>query len=308
MFSLYPMLMEPALKDIIWGGYNLSVKFGKGSEGQKIAESWELSAHPSGSSTVADGIYKGYTINDLTRALSGDIIAPGWGDKPFPILIKLIDARDNLSVQVHPDDSYAQAQGQPFGKTEMWHVLSAEEGARLVYGFKHNITRELLSSSLSDGTIEQHLNYVSVKAGDTFFIPAGMIHAIGGGITLAEVQQSSDTTYRVYDYNRPGADGKPRELHVRQALDVCTLTTTENVSSSLPLSCEYFSAQMIEAVDPVVLNADVSFHSLLCTEGAGVISFGGTDYPIKMGQSYFIPCGLGEYTVSGGVKILLSSI
>ena len=208
----YPLLLKPVVKDYLWGGTRLKTEFGFETDKEISAEGWMLSCHKDGTNTVKNGAYAGKPLDEVLRL---------WGyEEKFPILIKLIDAKDRLSVQVHPDNKYALENEGEYGKTEMWYVVDCEEGAQLIYGFNKKISRSEFEERIKNNTLDEVMNYVPVKKGDVFFIKAGTLHAIGKGILIAEIQQNSNTTYRVSDYGRLGADGKPRELHVKNAVDV----------------------------------------------------------------------------------------
>ena len=216
----YPLLLKPTIKDYLWGGTKLKTDFGFKTEKDIAAEAWVLSLHKDGMNIVLNGEYSGKPLNEVLET---------WGKSAlgknaerfsyFPILIKLIDAKQKLSVQVHPDDKYALSVEGEYGKTEMWYVVDCDEGAELIYGFKEDISKEEFESRIKDNTLTEVCNFVPVNKGDVFFIEAGTLHAIGEGILIAEVQQNSNTTYRVSDYGRLGADGKPRPLHIEKAVD-----------------------------------------------------------------------------------------
>jgi mannose-6-phosphate isomerase len=225
MTELYPLFGKPVLKDYIWGGRNLT-DLGRGlPAGKKVAESWEIAAHPDGMSTVENGIYTGQTLQALTEQFGEGLVGTRgeWALSRgrFPLLVKLLDANQSLSVQVHPDDNYAQMYaGGDLGKAEMWVVLRAEPNAAIIYGLSKNATPEQLQQAIQTGKLEKYLNRLPIKVGDHVCIPAGTVHALLGGAVVAEIQQNSNTTYRVYDWNRMGGDGKPRELQIDDALRV----------------------------------------------------------------------------------------
>ncbi|MCD4752627.1 MAG: class I mannose-6-phosphate isomerase [Anaerolineaceae bacterium] len=228
---LYPLLFEPVLKEAIWGGRNLE-NYGRILPPGKTAESWEIAAHKNGSSIVLNGLHQGKSLADLTTELGIDLIGSNaqWAlDRgKFPLLIKLLDANQRLSVQVHPKDDYAlKNEGNELGKTEMWVVLHAEPDAKLVYGVREGTTREKFKKGIQQGNLEPYLNIIPVKSGDHVCVPSGSLHAIMEGTIIAEIQQNSDTTYRVYDWNRLGNDGQPRELHIDKALDVINFEQIE---------------------------------------------------------------------------------
>lgn len=235
--ALYPLLFEPVLKDYIWGGRNLETRLGRQlPAGKEIAESWEIAAHENGDVVVRNGPLAGATLSELNEKMGAALIGTRaeWARRrgKFPLLIKLLDANRELSVQVHPGDEYAQRnEGGELGKTEMWVVLHAAEDAAVILGVKEGTDPEKFRQAIEEGTLERYLHRVPVQAGDFVCVPSGSLHAILGGLLIAEIQQNSDVTYRVYDWNRVGDDGKPRPLHVERALDVINF---EQVEPSLP--------------------------------------------------------------------------
>lgn len=316
------VLLRPSGKDYIWGGTRLKREFGKsGLPQDPLAETWECSTHPDGPSWVASGPESGLTLGEWLAAHPDYLGSSPSVSGGIPVLVKLIDARENLSVQVHPDDAYAarEENGQA-GKTEMWYVVDAEPGAKLVFGLNRETSREELRASIGRGTLEQYLNYVPVRRDDIFFIPSGTIHAIGRGVLIAEIQQNSNLTYRLYDYGRLGKDGRPRQLHVEKALAVADLSGSQDVRQQLRLlryrpgfareslsRCRYF------AVDRCLLNADgiavpplpESFRVLLCLDGAGQVQEAGERLSFKKGDTLFIPATTPELTLSGRAEFLL---
>lgn len=253
-----PFLLEPAYKDYLWGGTRLKTEYGKVTDLEIVAESWECSVHPDGPSRIASGPWKGRTLAEFLEAHPEAMGTHGRKYKTLPILVKLIDAKEDLSVQVHPDDAYALEHEGQLGKTELWYVLKADPGATLVYGFAHDVTPELVRKAVQDGTILDHLQRVPVHEGDVFFIEPGTVHAIGGGVLLAEIQENSNVTYRVYDYDRLGKDGKPRELHLEKALEVMNFKAakeprspqrviryTPGVARELIGRCRYFQVERV---------------------------------------------------------------
>ncbi|SDB37771.1 mannose-6-phosphate isomerase, type 1 [Ruminococcaceae bacterium FB2012] len=312
--------LEPAFKDYIWGGTRLRDDFGKKCDLDKVAESWELSCHKDGPSVVAEGEDKGLTLREYIDKYGRAVLGTNCERfEFFPILIKLIDAKDNLSVQVHPDNEYAQRVEGEYGKTEMWYVVDCDEGAELLYGFKHEISKEEFARRIADNTLLEVTNNVPVHKGDVFFIEAGTLHAIGKGILIAEIQQNSNTTYRIYDYGRVGKDGKPRELHVEKAKDVTRLAPAkkypetpvekhEGYTSKLLAKCEYFTTYALDIDGTAKLEADgTSFNDLLFLEGEGTVS-GDSETQFKKGDSIFITAGTGKYTVSGKCRAVLTRI
>lgn len=301
--------LAPACKDYLWGGIRLKEEYHKRFDGPRLAETWELSCHPDGLSLVAEGPMAGQT---LARCLAEH---PEWlGENgrrsgQFPVLIKLIDAAKDLSIQVHPDDAYARLHEGQNGKTEMWHVLEAEPGAFLYCGFDHEIAREEFVRRIGDNTLPEVLRRIPVKKGDTVFIPAGTIHAICRGIVVAEVQQSSNVTYRVCDYGRLGPDGKPRALHIAQALDVTRRTAgvpTPDFGGHLA-RCDYFTVDLLAAPQAAPCGAE-SFLSLLILDGEGEVRCGGETVRAKKGDSLFLPAGSGEVRLTGTLRALATRI
>ena len=252
--NIYPLTFTPVFKDYIWGGRNLETKLGRQIPPGIVAESWEISGHPSSPTQVAQGALAGQTLPQVLDLLGEDLA--GYRARAmlergkFPLLIKLLDANKPLSVQVHPEDDYAAAhENGELGKTEMWYILHTEPDARLIYGLKKGTTPELFQDKLNEGKLEDCLHYLPVKPGDAVFIPAGSIHALLEGTVLAEIQQNSDTTYRVYDWNRVGADGKPRPLHINKAMEVINFDQTEPEAYTPQLIEEtgHFIRQVISA-------------------------------------------------------------
>ena len=320
--------LRPALKETIWGGNKLKTGYGMESDLSNIAEAWMLSCHEDGESTVINGKFKGETLSrviehELGLSCLGTNCNEFSSIEDFPILIKLIDADDKLSVQVHPDDEYAAAHEKDVrGKTEAWFIMDCDEDAELIYGFADDISKEEFRDAIENGTLLDKVNRVKVKPGDVAFISSGTLHAIGKGILLAEVQQSCNTTYRVFDYNRTGLDGKPRELHIEKAVDVTKCCVPENgldpagipvkhdgYTSILLAECNYFTMTLIETDELYAGEADEkSFASLIVLDGEGTIKCGDEEYQIKKGDSIFIPADSGTYYISGKTKILLSQV
>lgn len=314
ILSLYP-----TLKETIWGGRTLIEDYGFETDGDNAAEAWLLSCHKDGPSFVQNGKYEGKTLAEVIEIEGRDCLGINNKDiRDFPVLIKIIDARDKLSVQVHPDDAYAFEYENENGKTEAWYVLKCDEGASLIYGMKNKMSREEFAASIENGTLLEHVNTVNVKPGDVVFIPSGMLHAIGEGILLAEVQQSSNSTYRVFDYMRRDKNGNLRELHIKKAVDVVDLSVTEvdfsadgeteisgDVKKTYLTGCRYFGMTSLEIDGKLEDSADEkSFVSLLVLDGEGKICSCDGEITLKKGSSIFIPAGFGKYTVSGKLSIL----
>lgn len=311
--------LKAPCKDYIWGGNRLREEYGKQLDSDRIAESWELSCHKDGESVISGGEFDGKTLTEYIAQKGKSVLGKNCERfEYFPILIKLIDAKDNLSVQVHPSNEYALRVEGEYGKTEMWYIVDCTEGAELLYGFKKEISKEEFAAKIADNTFLEVVNSVPVHKGDVFFIESGTLHGIGKGILIAEIQQNSNTTYRIYDYGRVGKDGKPRELHVEKAKDVTALTPpkypttaqgqpvkTENCTKTLLRSCEYFNVNKLEIDGKITLNAgEGSFNSLLVLDG----EFSVEGISAKKGDSLFVDAGTGEYAISGKGTVLLTDI
>ena len=302
--------LDPALKDYLWGGTQLRSRFGKHCDYSTVAESWELSAHPAGQSTVATGKFTGLLLSEYLDAI--DSSALGWKGvafNRFPILIKLIDAQEQLSVQVHPGDEYALRNEDDYGKTELWHIIDCVPDACIYYGFNRDMTREEVEIRAQNGTLLEVINKVPVKPGQDFFIPAGTVHAIGAGILLCEVQQSSNVTYRLYDYNRRDKYGNLRELHLSKALDVLDYKarSMEEVSAQ---QCDshaykYFSIEhhSIEEISTLLCDKS-SFSAIVILKGNGEISVEDTTLSYRAADTFFVPAGDRKISISGACEVL----
>ena len=316
----YPLKLSYIAKTALWGGNNLSERFNKNSDFDKISETWELSVRDDAQSVILSGEASGKTLREYFDEVGYDAVAPDFkvGDR-FPLLIKFIDANDRLSLQVHPDDSYASQVENDSGKTEMWYIVSAKEDSSIIYGLGEGVSEADFADRIRDGKTADAVATIPVKAGESYFIPSGMVHAIGEGIIIAEIQQNSDLTYRVYDYDRVGADGKKRELHVEKAIavtkgftqkqidDICY---SNQVKSELVLAdCEYFRVEKlcVDGKEQRFVDGE-SFESILVLEGEGAIIFNGEEYAITQGDSWYLPAGMGEYELVGGFKALSSKI
>lgn len=313
--------LTPVFKEIVWGGNRLKTDYGFKSDLNNIAEAWMLCARNDGDNIIANGENAGRSFTDFIKENKALLGTKGQSYEDFPLLIKFIDAKADLSVQVHPDDEYAKIHENSYGKTEAWYILDCDEGAELIYGFNKELTPDEFRKSIEDNTFLDYVNKVKVKKGDVFFISAGTLHAIGSGILLAEVQQNCNTTYRVYDYNRL-VDGKPRELHVEKALDVTnTVPPVRNGDpDSAPVtigtatqqglcSCEFFKMDSVEIKDTYKLNVNNdSFVSVLVLSGEGALKTETEALSCKAGDSIFIPANTGEIILEGDFKVLLSSL
>lgn len=307
------LTLVPVTKKIIWGGEKLSKDFGIGAPGESVAEAWQLACRPDGDNVISGGEYDGKLFSEYIREHPESVGTACKLDR-FPLLIKLIDAKADLSIQVHPDDAYAAEHTDDYGKTEMWYIVDAEPGAKLVYGMKEKYSRDQIKSAIAEGTLEALMNYVPVHKGEVYFIPSGLVHAIGAGILIAEIQQNSNITYRVYDYNRRQPDGSLRQLHVEQALDVIERTDPGSVKScgngDVIASCRYFTVRALNVRGSAKLAVgDESFAHLMCLEGEGSVCGGGAAVKIKKGGSVFVAAGTGDVTINAeNAKIIVSSI
>ena len=306
--------LKAPTKDYLWGGNRLVEEYGKDSAGSVTAESWELSAYPGSESVIENGKYAGRTITEYIEACGKKVLGKNCERfDNFPVLIKFIDARNDLSIQVHPSDEYALEHENQFGKTEMWYILDAEEGAFLYYGFNRKITKEEFKKRIEDNTLTEVLNAVPVQKGDVIFIESGTLHAIGAGILLAEIQQNSNVTYRVYDYGRRDKNGNLRDLHVDKALDVTTLEPAKKIPNPLPHIgiCKYFTVDKISLTGDIAdkLGGEVgddTFLHILFLEGNGTVKNKDEVLAFKKGDSFFIPAGSGEYEISGVCEAVLT--
>lgn len=318
---MYPIKLKPIFKDYIWGGTRLRDDFGKDCGFERIAESWELSCHKNGFSVIASGEHSGKTLAEYISFYGKDAVGINCAHfTDFPVLIKLIDAKDNLSVQVHPDNDYALCNECGYGKTEMWYIIDCDEGSEILYGLKTEVTEEEFKSRIQNNSLLDIVKSIPVKKGDAFFIEAGTLHAIGKGIILVEIQQSSDTTYRIYDYERTGTDGKPRELHIEKAVAVTKLSPVrpypfsdmfkENDEGKRLLSkCDYFTVYFVNVNETAVFNTGkTSFECLLILEGGAELIYGEISLTLVKGESVFIPAACGEYSIRGNFKALQTRI
>ena len=302
------------IKDYLWGGRKLITDFNKTTDKEKAAESWELSTHPDGESIVCGGEFDGMKLSEYIKRNGGDecIGSRAAEFDFFPILIKLIDAKDNLSIQVHPNDEYALSVEGEYGKTEMWYIVDCEDDAYLYYGVNRDVTKAEFEERIKNNTLLEILNKVPVKKGDVFFIPSGTIHAICSGILICEVQQNSNTTYRVYDYDRRGADGKPRELHIQKAIDVSQLTPSpeqKKADDNILASCNYFTVAKIDCNGCTEFSVDKScFRSLTVIDGKGKITLNGDITEVSKGDTVFIPAQDATVGLLGNFKGILAYV
>ena len=308
-----PIFFKPLYKNVIWGGDNISKIFNRNITGNDIGESWELSAHPSGLSEIENTSYKEKNLLELfdNKSLRKDIFGNHCIElEKFPILIKFIDAEKNLSIQVHPGDEYASIYENDSGKTEVWYIIDCKDDTKIVYGFKDTVTDKNLQETINN--IEENVKYVTVHKGDFISIPSGTIHAIMEGIILLEVQQSSDVTYRVYDWNRLDKNGNPRELHLKKAIDVIDLSNNskicnyEKIDANLNIyKSKLFNIDMIKVEGEMneISNED-SFYAYVVIEGKGSIKTNNYYRELEKGTTFLIPATLGEFSLTGNMKLM----
>jgi len=311
--NLSPVKLKPVFKEYLWGGTKLKTIYDKKTELEKVAESWELSAHKDGQSTIDGGSFDGLTLSEYINENGNEIL----GKKAlefdfFPILIKFIDAADSLSVQVHPDDEYALKNEGEYGKTEVWYVLDCEEGSSLYYGFNRTVTKDELRKRIAENTILEVLNKVPVKKGDVFFIESGTVHAIGKGMVICEIQQNSNTTYRVYDYDRRDKSGKARELHIEKAIEVARLTPSEKhifENKNIIAACKYFTCEKVDVSGTETVEiTDECFKSIIVTSGEGKLFMSGETLAFKAGDSIFVPAQNKIAEIHGQCELIVSYV
>ncbi|MGG5485455.1 type I phosphomannose isomerase catalytic subunit [Gaetbulibacter sp. PBL-D1] len=315
---LYPIKFTPILKDKIWGGQKLKTLLNKTSDLPNIGESWEISDVEGDTSVVANGALKGQTLKQIQETYKEDLIGLQnyrvFGNK-FPLLIKFIDAKQDLSIQLHPNDELAAKRHNSFGKTEMWYVMQADEGSNLIVGFNQKMDAETYLSHLENKTLTEILNFDKVKVGDTYFIEVGRVHAIGAGVVVAEIQQTSDITYRVYDWDRVDDEGNERELHNDLAIDAIDFEMEDNFrvsyekaknQSNKMVSCPYFTTSYLD-VDSTLKkeNNHDSFLIYMCVEGEAQITIDSATETIKKGETILLPAAVKNYEItSENAKLL----
>ncbi len=316
--SLYPLKFQPILKDKIWGGEKLNKYFSKDSHSKILGESWEISTVPEDISMVSNGELKGKSLQDLLEQYTSDLLGKKnykrFGND-FPLLIKFIDAKEDLSIQLHPDDELAKERHNSFGKTEMWYVMQADKDANLIVGFNQDMDKETYLKHLEDKSLTKILNFDTVKEGDTYFIEAGRVHAIGAGVLLAEIQQTSDVTYRVYDWDRKDDEGNERELHNDIAIDAFDFDmkddfrvpyeSQKNTSNEM-VSCPFFITNFIEIDKTLKIeNTQDSFMIYMCVDGDVEVSTEHTTTKISKGETLLIPAATKNYSLKANYAKLL---
>lgn len=314
--NLYPLQFQPILKERIWGGEKLKTVLNKAIESATTGESWELSTVEGDVSIVANGVLKGKSllevIDEAPNEILGTAVYQKFG-KQFPLLFKYLDAREDLSIQVHPNDALAKERHNSFGKTEMWYIMQADDDARIIVGFKEKSNANEYVENLENKSLLSILDDVKVKSGDVFFLETGTVHAIGAGLVVAEIQQTSDITYRIYDFDRVDAQGNGRELHIDQALDAINYDkvdtykeyTKEVNQSNVVVDCPYFTTNFVPLDGEVsVEKSGDTFTVYMCVEGSFELDYNGVRYSYKKGDTVLIPAAIKEFVLTGKASIL----
>lgn len=314
--KFYPLQFEPILKDRIWGGTKLKTYLNKPITSEITGESWEISTVENDVSVIANGFFKGKSLNkiisEFPKEVLGTKVYEQFG-KQFPLLFKYLDAREDLSIQVHPNDELAAKRHNSFGKTEMWYVMQADDDARLIVGFKEKSSKEAYQKSLENKTIIDILDTKKVKKGDVFFLETGTVHAIGAGTVIAEIQQTSDITYRLYDFDRVDAQGNKRELHIDLALDAINYNVVEaqkdysrvKNSSNEMVNCPYFTTNFIPLDGKIEVEKDKkSFTVYMCVEGNFELEYKNENYNYKTGDTVLVPAEMASFEINGKASLL----
>lgn len=314
---LYPLFFKPLYKEAIWGGRNIGHIFKRKLPDGNIAESWEICCHDKGKSVITNGILSGNTLEEaIDEDRMGILGKNNYKKDIFPLLVKFLDAHDRLSVQVHPDDKYAKKYENELGKTEMWYVIDADKESRIVYGLKEGMSKDIIVKSLENGSVAECLNYVKVKRGDVIFIPPGTVHALLKGVVVLEIQQNSDITYRLYDWNRRDMYGRERELHIEKALDVLNfepiisskkhnLRQHEGFNKKTLVKSKYFISEKIEVLQQYKDKTyGESFYIFNCISGKGKLLYKELKYSLQPGDTFMIPAFLGEFNIEGKIDMI----
>lgn len=313
------IFMEPAYKDYIWGGEKLKNKFNKNTPFERTAESWEISSNKNGICKIKNEEYEGKNLRDLFEDIK--IKEEIFGKKSkklkeFPLLIKFIDAKDNLSIQVHPDDEYAKKIGLESGKTEMWYIMECEENGKIIGGLNTKLTKSELQDVIENDNIKDYLNYIDIKQGDSIYIPAGTVHAILKNTLICEIQQNSDTTYRVYDWDRKDKNGNGRQLHKKEAIETIKPESVPVIVHSIEelqlqkiVKSEFFEVEKINSNEVYKDCSDLNtFYAINVLDGEGVLETTTNKYKIEKGDSFLVPATLGKYKITGKIQFLKSYI
>ncbi|MDF2636019.1 MAG: mannose-6-phosphate isomerase, class [Pelosinus sp.] len=304
--DLYPLKFHPVYKEVIWGGSQFKNLFGRILTSNKIGESWEICTHKNGASVISNGHLAGKTLQQLIELDADQIIGKKAKNKDtFPLLIKYIDAHQNLSVQVHPNDEYAQVTEGEWGKTEAWYILHAPENAQIVYGLREHVSKADFLQAIQDDRVSEVLRHVSIKNGDIVFIPSGTIHALLSGVVICEVQQNSDTTYRVYDYNRINRDGKKRELHIDKAIDVINFGEQPDINfGKKEIECEYFSIKTLSISGEERARTQGKYIVYCILDGWGEFNTQDHHEIVHAGETILVPAIVNEVIIKGHMKLL----
>lgn len=315
-----PIFLEPFYKQAIWGGNQIKQYFNREEITKQVAESWEVSTNEHGKSIVKNGRYQGKTLEqvfqeeEVRREIFGNKMI---NEKKFPLLIKYIDANQNLSVQVHPDDVYAKENENSLGKTEMWYIIDCKENAKIILGMKEGTKQEEIKEIIEQNKIKEYMQEITVVPGDIIYIPSGTIHAILGGILICEVQQNSDITYRIYDWDRVGNDGKPRQLHIKQAIDTIKVNQKLEVIHTNQIKQEkkeivdsqYFKVEKLRIEDIYCESSNPdTFYTFNVVKGKGVLKVEAQEYTLMQGDSFILPASLGEYELVGNMELIRSYV
>lgn len=316
-YNIYPLIFKPILKDRIWGGQNLNKLFNKPIQSNTTGESWEISVVADNESIIENGCYKEKKITELIHNYPVEVLGTNVYNQfgaNFPLLFKFLDAQQNLSIQLHPNDTLSQKRHNSFGKTEMWYVVAAEENAKIVVGFTENQTTKTFLEHVNNKTLSQILNEIEVKKGDVFYLETGTIHAIGKGIVIAEIQQTSDITYRIYDYDRKDNFGKPRELHIDLALEAINYNLTNskkeyyksNNEINSVVESKFFTTNFIPLTKTLKIESDLSsFKVYMCVEGSFTIHYNHINsFLVTKGTTVLIPAALTNFELHGNAEIL----
>ena len=315
-FDSYPLQFDPILKERIWGGEKLNSVLNKPITSNSTGESWEISTVEGDVSVISSGTLKGISLNEVINTFPNEVLGTTVFDKfgkKFPLLFKYLDAKTDLSIQVHPNDELAKKRHNSFGKTEMWYIMQADEGSRIIVGFKNNSNAQEYVSHLENNTLLDILEEVKVKAGDVFFLETGTVHAIGAGLLVAEIQQTSDITYRLYDFDRVDSEGNKRELHFELALDAINYNTIKtqkdynkdlNVSNEM-VNCPYFTTNYLNLSGELKVSKSASsFTVYMCTEGDFQINYNQVQYQYSKGDTILIPAVMTDFSLTGNAIVL----
>jgi mannose-6-phosphate isomerase len=315
-FDIYPLAFYPIFKDRIWGGEKLKSVLNKPITSKSTGESWEISTVEGDVSVISNGTLKGISLNELIENFPNEVLGTRVYNKfgkQFPLLFKYLDAKTDLSIQVHPNDELAKKRHNSFGKTEMWFIMQADEGSRIIVGFKNNSNAKEYVSNLENNTLLDILEEVKVKTGDVFFLETGTVHAIGAGLLVAEIQQTSDITYRLYDFDRVDSEGNKRELHVDLALDAINYNKVEtqkvyrkevNISNEM-VNCPYFTTNYLNLFGELkVSKLATSFTVYMCTDGEFQLEFDQIHYKYIKGDTLLIPAAMTDFILTGNATLL----